>query len=207
MSATQIPDLWPTSVKVEILTPYAILRAQATKLTERTQSIVEGQVRSRAVAPSLICHTFDLIAPVLSFRYTLLRLWHRETMVYPVLLTAGLDKSLNPNKIAEIIEGNLIHKPLHMSREEAAFLLPPAPGVSHEASALGTDLSMDEAALLGSLSRIFADASTGTVISSLIARTNESRDGVGPVLEPDDTPGTDDGATEAGSKASDDAEE
>ena len=72
MSNTQIPDLWPASVKVEILTPYAILRAQATKLTERTQGIVEGKVRSREVAPSLICHTFELLAPVLSFRYTLI---------------------------------------------------------------------------------------------------------------------------------------
>jgi hypothetical protein len=27
MSSTQIPDLWPATVKVEILTPYAILRA------------------------------------------------------------------------------------------------------------------------------------------------------------------------------------
>ncbi len=181
MSNTQIPDLWPASVKVEILTPYAILRAQATKLTERTQGIVEGHVRSRAVARSLICHTFDLLAPVLSFRYTLLRLWHRETMVYPVLITQGLDNSLNPIKILQLIEGEFVH------------------------SAFG--LSRDEDTLLKNLSQIFTDASSGTVISSLIARTNEARDGGGPILERDDTPEFDDEAPDMGTHLSDGAEE
>jgi hypothetical protein len=154
------------------------------------------------VAPALICHTFDLLAPVLSFRYTLLRLWHREAMVYPVLITEGLDASLNPNKIAQIIEGKLIHKPSDLST-----VLGPPPRVFPAVEAQVPDLSMDEAALLERLSRIFAHASTGTVISSLIARTNESREGVGPILEPDDTPGTDDESSEAESEASDGAEE
>jgi hypothetical protein len=181
VSIERIPDLWPESLRVDVLTPYAVISAQATKLKERTQGLVEGLVSSRAVPPGLICHTFDLFAPVLSFRYTLFRLWHQESMPYPVALWASQESPSTP--------------PADIAR-----------ALSDIRSSVASDVVLDEEALIIRLRNEFEHPTTRTVIGSLIARSNEFRTGSAPEVEIE-TPGTDEGSTEAQSLAPNDPEE
>jgi hypothetical protein len=165
VSNASIPDLWPESLKVDVLTPFAILSAQAMKLTERTQGIVEGRVRSRSVSPGLICHAFELFAPVLEFRYPLFDLWHNESFVYPALITERAKSRMGPDDVVAAFEGRLVVGAAEPIR--------------------------DGTALLDALRRVFAYHKTVSVISSLIARSNEARQGGAPVIEADDTPEVD----------------
>jgi hypothetical protein len=141
---------------VDVLTPYALITAQATKLTEKTQGLVEGRVNSRREGAGLICHTFDLYAPVLTFRYTLFRLWHQEAMVYPVLIFGGREKMPSPSDIATYLAGRAMG---------------------------GIDPIWTEEQLVNALQNAFTGPQVVPVIHSLIARSNEVRVGAAPVLE------------------------
>lgn len=180
MSHAQIPDLWPESLRVDVLTPYAVLSAQATKLTEKTQGLVEGRVTTRALPPGLWLHIFDLVAPVLSFRYTLFRLWHRESMPYPAVLWRGREPSTKPSDIARAL--------------------------SEDRMEPGSDLIWNEEKLLHALQGVFQNPVTLSVVESLISRSNEVRQGGAPKLETE-TQGTEDDLPESKSLTPDALEE
>jgi hypothetical protein len=86
--STTIPDLWSDDIRVDILTPLAILRAQEDLIGQKTQGILEGEVRTTS-NDTWMLHQLGLIAPALNhYRVTLLTAKHRQDMVYPVSVTA-----------------------------------------------------------------------------------------------------------------------
>ena len=93
MSVTEIPDLWPADIKVDIVEPVAILRAQEGPFSRRTQGLLRTEVRSHEIPDdeqpelSMVTHSLDLIAPSLhQYRVTLLTAKHRVGSCYPVLI-------------------------------------------------------------------------------------------------------------------------
>jgi hypothetical protein len=83
-----IPDLWPEDIKVNVLPPIAVLKAQESLLSRRTQGMLQAKLTTTET-DKLVQHQLDLIAPGLNFyRERLLTATHDREMLYPVTVTA-----------------------------------------------------------------------------------------------------------------------
>ncbi len=86
--ATTIPDLWSDDIKVNVLPPIAILRAQEGRLSQKTQGMLQAKLTTTET-DQLVQHQLDLIAPGLNFyRERLLSATHAIDRLYPVTVTA-----------------------------------------------------------------------------------------------------------------------
>lgn len=95
MAAT-IPSLWP-EIKVDILPPVAILRAQANRLGELTQGILEAEMTTVTGEQDFVAHRLDLIAPALDGRRVRVLIATHRTDFYPVVIEADSNR---PKKLA-----------------------------------------------------------------------------------------------------------
>lgn len=85
---TAIPDLWSDDIKVDVLPPLAILKAQEGLLARKTQGMLEAKLTTTE-AGDLVQHQLDLIAPSLNFyRERLLTATHDRLRPYPVTVAA-----------------------------------------------------------------------------------------------------------------------
>ncbi len=85
---TAIPDLWSDDIRVDVLPPVAVLRAQEGLLAKKTQGILQAKLLTSATE-TLVEHSLYLIAPALNFyRVSLLSATHDREMVYPVTVAA-----------------------------------------------------------------------------------------------------------------------
>lgn len=119
MPAT-IPDLWSDDIKVDVVPPLAILRAQAGFLEQKTRGILQARVVSTTEFGRQEQHALDLIAPALNqYRKTLLVAKHPLDVLYPVIVraesfspperwfpaqvggAAGVFQAMNPNSLKE----------------------------------------------------------------------------------------------------------
>ena len=83
----EIPNLWPVKeFKLDVISPLAILRAQATRLQEMTQGILEAQVTSSFDdKEDKVSHQFNIVAPALGdYSHRILTAIHAKNMFYPV---------------------------------------------------------------------------------------------------------------------------
>jgi hypothetical protein len=84
-----IPDLWSDDIKVDVVTPLAILRAQTGPIRRKTKGILEAEVSTITSEAGRVRHQLDLIAPVLDgYRHRLLAATHEKDLVYPVTVEA-----------------------------------------------------------------------------------------------------------------------
>src|SRR5438093_13367585 len=86
-TSKELPDLWPKDIGSEtggLIPPVTLLRAQAARLAERTNGILEGKVESSSTSDGLFLHSLIIVAPALgNYRYELLRVNHR-IQLYPL---------------------------------------------------------------------------------------------------------------------------
>ena len=84
-------DFWPDITASAIITPASILKAQAAVLTRKSKGLIQAEVVSDPpVPPMAISHRLVLFVPALqNYRYTLLRIQHAVTPVYPLVITEG----------------------------------------------------------------------------------------------------------------------
>jgi len=159
---TAIPDLWSNDIKVDVLPPIAILKAQEGLLARKTQGMLEGKLTTTETE-HLIQHQLDLIAPSLNFyRERLLSATHDRQMLYPVTVTADCFRPKPKTHLEAIVSSiqNPLDQPL--PQREAA-----------------TDKEFVQ--LVG---RVLQSVEVRALIHSLIARINEHKrepQGNGPV--------------------------
>lgn len=80
-------DLWPDVTPIAIVTPSSILKTQAAALSRRTHGLLRGEVRTWATEGrgNDIYHQLELVVPALDdYHYSLLRIHHSVTPLYPV---------------------------------------------------------------------------------------------------------------------------
>ena len=94
--AQTIPNLWSQKdIKVEVLSPLAILRTQAANLEQMTQGLIEAEVTTTTGDKGETVHQLDITAPVLGgYRHRLLAISYRKDMVYPVTFVVAHDGAL-----------------------------------------------------------------------------------------------------------------
>jgi hypothetical protein len=85
----EIPDLWSEGIRVDVLSPLAILRGQENLLRKRTKGILEAIITTTNGVTQLE-HHFDLLAPLLQYRERLLTARHKIKLVYPVEVIADV---------------------------------------------------------------------------------------------------------------------
>ncbi len=99
-----IPNLWPDSFKVDVQTPYSILRAQAELLGNVTRGILKGAVETEE-GKERIQHRLVVIAPAYNgYRHTLITASHHTHFPYPTEVRA--------ESLAERVRGEPIFGPL-----------------------------------------------------------------------------------------------
>jgi hypothetical protein len=69
-------DLWPSNIAdSNLVPPISILKEQAALLGEKTRELVKGEVVTQTTG-NLFIHSFNLVAPTLSYRYELFQVTH-----------------------------------------------------------------------------------------------------------------------------------
>ena len=145
-----IPDLWPENIRVDVLAPIVILRAQEGLLGKRTQGILEARVTTTATE-EFAQHQLDLIAPALNrYRETLLTATHQRERVYPVRVAA---ECFQPQR----------------------GLLPPMPDIGPLLGKppAGTQDANNQEEFIDLLRTVLRSPQVSAAIDSLIARSNE----------------------------------
>lgn len=84
--AQRIPNLWSEKdVKVEVLSPVAILHTQAANLETMTKGLIEAEITMLSNERGETLYNLDLVAPALGgYRHRLFGISHKQDMVYPV---------------------------------------------------------------------------------------------------------------------------
>jgi hypothetical protein len=86
---TEIPDLWGDDIKVDVLPPSVILRAQATLIGRKTQGILSADVVSSTSdedGERWEEHTLQVFATSAGYRESILTVYHSANRVYPVTI-------------------------------------------------------------------------------------------------------------------------
>src|SRR5260221_6227988 len=120
-----IPDLWPTAaLKTDVLTPIAILRTQATRLSQKTQGLVVSEVTVTTGENDQVILGLEVIAPALNnYRYRLLSVQYGTGEIYPVRVSARVlritetVRSLLPYQADQKIEKPVEQKMAHSDNE------------------------------------------------------------------------------------------
>jgi hypothetical protein len=136
---SRIPSLWP-EIKVDTVTPVAILRVQAAELEKATRGILLAEVTTTA-SEKEETHQLVVIAPALNYQHELLVVSHRKGFVYPA--TVAWQQSLGLIELREV----------------------PSSG----------KLASNEMQLQRLIQEALSSEGVQSIISSLIARSNESQ--------------------------------
>lgn len=87
--ASAVPVLWSDDIKVDVVSPVAILRAQVGPLRERTKGILEAEISAESSERGVERLHFDLVAPLLeNYHHRILTAVHSRNLVYPVSVEA-----------------------------------------------------------------------------------------------------------------------
>ena len=81
-----IPVLWPEDFgeAEHVVTPFSILKQQATALADRTGGELEGRVTRRADDEGDFLYSFRILAARLNYSYELFTAWHDPVANYPI---------------------------------------------------------------------------------------------------------------------------
>jgi hypothetical protein len=83
-----IPNLWPEEFKIDVQTPYTILRVQANLLSKVTRGILEGTVETE-MSKEMVQHRLVVVAPAYNgYRHTLVVALHNPDLPYPAEVRA-----------------------------------------------------------------------------------------------------------------------
>ena len=158
-------NLWPAT-KINVLSPIAILRQQATYLREATQGILEAEVAVVKGEPWTIT-SFWIIAPALDrYRFELFKIAHNVTDPYPVQIScAGLFATDRINLREFLVTYAEFDTPFTVSNPEDEPDDPITDTILVVAS------SQDD--FMRILENILASPRTERTLHSLIARTND----------------------------------
>ncbi len=160
-----IRNLWPVT-KINVLSPIAILRQQATYLREATQGILEAEVAVVKGEPWTIT-SFWIIAPALDrYRFELFKIAHNATDPYPVQIScAGLFATDAINLRRFWVTNTEFDTPFTVSNPEDEPDDPITDTILIVAS------SQDDFMMI--LEKILASPRTQSTLHSLIASTND----------------------------------
>ena len=133
----RVRNLWP-DIDVDVLLPVTILRAQATYLQRFTKGVLRADVVT-SESETEVEHKLDIVAPVLSYRQTLLSASHKKVQPYPVTVripnrslpeqlyteesfTSAVSGALNKNGVVAIIQSLLARSREATAQETECFI-------------------------------------------------------------------------------------
>ena len=173
-----IRNLWPVT-KINVLSPIAILRQQATYLREATQGILEAEVAVVKDKPWTIT-SFWIVAPALDrYRFELFKIAHQDSDLYPVdvscdglldVLRAGDHSNLIVSTVDEFNPFSYYRLFIKLNKTpfDEGF---DDPSDSYDESVRVVASSQDEFVTV--LELILGTTRTKRTLNSLIARTND----------------------------------
>jgi hypothetical protein len=85
----EIPDLWSDDIKVDVLPPLVILKAQDEAIRKKTGGILHSVITTGSEFEDdqeYVTYTMDLVAPALGYRESILTVSHRQGKFYPATI-------------------------------------------------------------------------------------------------------------------------
>jgi len=144
--ADTIPILWSDDISIGVLSPVAILRAQAGPLGERTKGLLKVDISTSD--SDQVRHQFDLVATALGgFRRRVLIATHSKELVYPVAVEAEC---------------------FHFEDRNSEFEIPVLRPGQREADT--------EQEFINIVKKVFRSSQFRSLLQSLIARSNDRDD-------------------------------
>jgi hypothetical protein len=89
----EIPDLWGDDIKVDVLPPLIILKAQDEAIRRKTQGTLHTEIITAEEEQNdaiWVIHTLDLIAAAIGYRESILTVSHEREKLYPVAIEVGV---------------------------------------------------------------------------------------------------------------------
>lgn len=155
-----IPNLWAGELKSTIVTPVAILRAQASQLRRLTQGVLDAEVTVRYDSDGQVVLGLEIIARGLhDYRHRLLSVRHQPDEVYPATVFSGILKETKT-----VAEPNIwgMERPSNLSNQRK---------VTEEAE---QKVAYTEEKFLAILKEVLQAPETIAALQSLIVRSNEA---------------------------------
>lgn len=150
----EIPNLWSTDIKTEVLSPAVILRTQASLLGQMTRGILEAEVvTDQKNEPEDEDDMVDLglfvVAPALdNYRHQLIRVIHQVQLVYPATVIAECFGSGKSAFLEKNVYGGISGRAIATSDTEFIDIVrmvlrsPEANSVIHSLIARSNDLKL-----------------------------------------------------------------
>jgi hypothetical protein len=166
----EIPDLWPDAINLNVLSPVAILKRQASQLRHRTKGLLEGKVETEnRPTEKRILHRFTIVAPALEgYTHVLFTASHESSFVYPVKVEFYPWQSA----AREAFRGGYA-------------MMPGGTDPRAEAVEKSNRVAAGQDEFVECLREVFSSPYTTGVISSLVARINESPSAVAQAGQPE----------------------
>lgn len=178
---TEIPDLWGDDIKVDVLSPLMILKAQDEAIRRKTQGVLRAEITTREVSgfenrfgnlekddelgdnvvrPNWLIHTLDIASPVLAYCETLLEVRHAVNRAYPATLT--------------------VPAPIQWDLDQDSTDLDDTTGaLEHSLVGDYKAIAYSAAELLRHLRRALQSQNTRAAVDSMLALANETKEKVG----------------------------
>ncbi len=101
-----IPDLWPKSIRAQVLSPSTVLRAQASALARNTSGSIKADIIeiSRNDHKIITC-AFDIFSPPIGYTERLFTFSYYIEKVYPAAITSKTFEEWSLRQISKPIEG------------------------------------------------------------------------------------------------------
>ncbi len=171
--AGTIPVLWSDDISVDVLSPVAILRAQARPLAEKTKGLLRADIESITSDTGRVKHQFDLIAPALgNFRRRVLTATHQKDLVYPV-----------------IVEAECFLPEYNSPISRVAARMQSASSIGPNTLPDGQRLAATDQEFIKLVGEVFRSSQVRSLIQSLIARSNDRENASeSPPADPGESP-------------------
>jgi hypothetical protein len=170
-----IPNLWSAAeLKPKVVTPAAILRAQASQLSRMTQGVLEAEVTVLHSNDNQVVLGLEIIAKSLhGYRHRLLSVRHDQEEVYPATVFSGVFQETKtvkePNPLIQQFGGTL--RDTVGSRGTNNPLFDP---IEREVTTkLEKKIAYSEEKFVAILKEVLQAPATIAMLQSLIARSNE----------------------------------
>ncbi len=162
-AVAEIPDLWGQGIKVDQVSPLAILKTQAELLSIKTKGLLIGRTGSLVVGEKENAreevHQFEIYSPVLNFTEHLFEIRHKERRPYPVTITL-------PERVAWPVE--------LMPPSQDAFPQAIASPFKSPSTVLATECECrDGDVFIRALGVVLTSSAIRSAIDSILAMSNE----------------------------------
>ena len=116
----RITSFWPDEIRPELLSPRAILKAQAEALANQTGGVLLAEIKSTQTDSGIVELNFDIVVPALNgYRHRILTVAHDKDLPYPAMIDAETFRPGSLRHLQFFLERGELSSGLSQSRADS----------------------------------------------------------------------------------------